>query len=51
MTPEQIEQQAKAKWGWWRKFIAKNPLTGFWVGVGLGATVIGGIVKALVPGI
>lgn len=34
------EAAAAAKWGMWRKFIAANPLTGFWSGTGLGAAIV-----------
>jgi hypothetical protein len=32
------ERAAAEKWGMWRKYIAANPLTGFWSGVALGAS-------------
>lgn len=38
-----LEQQAAAKWGWFRVYISKNPLTGFWIGVVAGAAVIGAV--------
>jgi hypothetical protein len=41
------EQAAAAKWGLFRKFIAANPLTGFWIGVGGGAGIVGSIAHFL----
>lgn len=41
------EQAAAAKWGMFRKFIASNPLTGFWIGTGFGAAIIGSAWKLL----
>jgi hypothetical protein len=35
-----LNAQAKAEWGKFRKWIAANPLTGFWCGVAAG--VLGG---------
>lgn len=45
-----IEQSASAKWGAFRKFIAANPLTGFWIGVALGAFA-GGVAKIALHGL
>lgn len=38
---------AAAKWGRWRRFIARNPLTGFWCGVVIGAVLLGWPLGAL----
>ncbi len=34
------EAAAEAKWGMWRQFIAKNPLTGSWISMGAGAAIV-----------
>ena len=35
------KKAAEQGWGWWRRFIAARPLTGFWGGVALGALLVG----------
>lgn len=47
MTNTDLQDQASAKWGSFRKFIAKNPLSGFWIGVAFGAVVVAGILRAV----
>lgn len=33
-----LKENFDLKWGRFRKFIAAHPLTGFWIGVGCGAS-------------
>lgn len=42
MTPAELKAKFESDWGAFRRFIASNPLTGFWLGVAGG--VIGGAV-------
>lgn len=42
MNGAELKEQFDTRWGAFRKFIAANPLTGFWCGVAAG--VIGGAV-------
>lgn len=39
-TIQSVEDEAKAKWGSWRKFIAAHPLTGCWISFAAGAVFI-----------
>lgn len=42
MNGEELKAKFNSEWGVFRKWIAANPLSGFWVGVAAG--VIGGAV-------
>lgn len=35
-TGAELREKFDTKWGAFRRFIAANPLTGFWAGVGAG---------------
>jgi len=50
MSNTDLSAQAKAGWGKFRKFIAANPLTGFWSGVVIGAFAAG-VVKIVAHGL
>lgn len=39
-TGAELKQKFDNNWGSWRRFIAANPLTGFWTGVGVGALIV-----------
>lgn len=41
MNGADIKHLFDNKWGWFRKFIAANPLTGFWIGVASGSGIVG----------
>lgn len=41
------EQATAAKWGMWRKFIAKNPLTGSWISMAVGGGIVGAAWKLI----
>lgn len=45
MNGTQLRAKFDTEWGMFRRFIAANPLTGFWIGVGLGAGVALSLVK------
>ncbi len=47
MTNTDLQDQAAVKWSGFRKFIAKNPLSGFWIGVAFGAIVVAGILRVV----
>lgn len=36
-----VSAQFRNRWGGFRRFIAAHPLTGFWIGTGFGAAVVG----------
>lgn len=46
MSNVDLNAQAKAGWGKFRKWIASNPLTGFWTGIAGGALIVAPIVHA-----
>jgi len=37
MTGAKLKEDFDLRWGRFRRFIAANPLTGFWIGVAAGA--------------
>lgn len=45
MNGTELRAKFDAEWGMFRRFIASNPLTGFWVGVALGAGVVASALK------
>lgn len=45
MNGHELRIKFDEEWGIFRKYIAANPLTGFWLGVVAGAT-LGGVVSA-----
>lgn len=53
LSPEQSEELAMLKarfeteWGAFRRYIALNPLSGFWLGVALGGAVVFGAALVL----
>ncbi len=38
---QRLYKQASEKWGWFRRTLAKHPLTVFWITLGVSAVVIG----------
>lgn len=40
-----LNAEANKSWGLWRQFIAKNPLTGWYSGIALGAVIVSGAWK------
>ncbi len=46
MNGTELKAKFDSEWGTFRKFIAANPLTGFWIGVGVGL-VGGAIIRGL----
>jgi hypothetical protein len=36
---EELRAKFETRWGGFRRFISRNPLTGFWIGVAAGAGV------------
>jgi hypothetical protein len=43
----QFEQRAEQGWGWWRRYIARNPLTGSWISMAVGAALVAGAWRLL----
>lgn len=46
MNGTELKAKFETEWGTFRKWIAANPLTGFWVGVVVGV-VAGGLARGL----
>lgn len=47
MDGTQLKAKFDQEWGAFRKFIAANPLTGFWLGVAAGAVIAVTVTSAL----
>lgn len=47
MNGTQLRAKFDTEWGMFRKFIASNPLTGFWIGMVAGGMIVGVVGRIL----